>query len=292
MKMTGTFDPHDRNSWYFGMMTRQEAQDILLNEKEGGVFLVRDSNTIIGDYVLCVKENNKVSHYIINKITGPDQQVRFKIGDQTFADIPSLLAFYKLHLLDTTPLFKPATKHVEKVITLYDFHGNDAEDLPFKKNEILTVISKDEENWWTARNSQGREGSIPVIYTQTFIEGMTIQQLKNLHLDSSSQQPVLHQQTIPIRKTHLEVKLPAFAKVKQVRVPNAYDKTALKLEIGDIIKVTKTNINGQWEGELNGKTGHFPFTHVEFIPTNETLEAGETNGTGVHSSTEKLIPPT
>lgn len=25
------------------------------------------------------------------------------------------------------------------------------------------------------------------------------------------------------------------------------------------------NINGQWEGELKGKTGHFPFTHVEFI---------------------------
>lgn len=60
-------------------------------------------------------------------------------------------------------------------------------------------------------------------------------------------------------------KLPALARVKQVRVPNAYDKTALKLEIGDIIKVTKTNINGQWEGELNGKTGHFPFTHVEFV---------------------------
>ena len=25
------------------------------------------------------------------------------------------------------------------------------------------------------------------------------------------------------------------------------------------------SINGQWEGELNGKVGHFPFTHVEFI---------------------------
>lgn len=60
-------------------------------------------------------------------------------------------------------------------------------------------------------------------------------------------------------------KLPAYARVKQSRVPNAYDKTALKLEIGDIIKVTKTNINGQWEGELNGKNGHFPFTHVEFV---------------------------
>lgn len=60
-------------------------------------------------------------------------------------------------------------------------------------------------------------------------------------------------------------KLPARARVKQSRVPNAYDKTALKLEVGDIIKVTKTNINGQWEGELNGRKGHFPFTHVEFL---------------------------
>ncbi len=25
------------------------------------------------------------------------------------------------------------------------------------------------------------------------------------------------------------------------------------------------SISGQWEGELNGKVGHFPFTHVEFI---------------------------
>lgn len=60
-------------------------------------------------------------------------------------------------------------------------------------------------------------------------------------------------------------KLPAYARVKQARVPNAYDKTALKLEIGDVLLVTKTNINGQWEGELKGKTGHFPFTHVEFL---------------------------
>lgn len=37
------------------------------------------------------------------------------------------------------------------------------------------------------------------------------------------------------------------------------------MEVGDVIKVTKTNINGQWEGELKGKTGHFPFTHVEFL---------------------------
>jgi proto-oncogene C-crk len=57
--------------------------------------------------------------------------------------------------------------------------------------------------------------------------------------------------------------------VKQARVPNAYDKTALKLEVGDIIKVTKMNISGQWEGELRGKIGFFPFTHIEFLSNDD-----------------------
>ena len=50
--------------------------------------------------------------------------------------------------------------------------------------------------------------------------------------------------------------------MKQARVPNAYDRTALRLEVGDIVTVTKMSINGQWEGELRGKVGHFPFTVI------------------------------
>lgn len=86
---------------------------------------------------------------------------------------------------------------------------------------------------------------------------------------------VSHTETVgqAARRSNIQRTLPAFAKVKQARVPNAYDKTALKLEVGDMIKVTKTNINGQWEGELHGKVGHFPFTHVEFVDN----ETGENN---------------
>ena len=103
-----------------------------MNEKEGGVFLVRDSSSIAGDFVLCVKEDSKVSHYIINKIQQGDQ-VRFQIGEQIFSDLPNLLAFYKLHYLDTTPLIRPAPKKSHRVIAKYDFEGNDSEDLPFRK---------------------------------------------------------------------------------------------------------------------------------------------------------------
>ena len=45
-------------------MSRQDATDLLMAEREGGVFLIRDSTTIMGDFVLCVR----YYHIIIIKI--------------------------------------------------------------------------------------------------------------------------------------------------------------------------------------------------------------------------------
>ena len=39
-------------------------------------------------------------------------------------------------------MFRPAPKRVEKVMGKYDFDGSDPDDLPFKKGELLTVVSK------------------------------------------------------------------------------------------------------------------------------------------------------
>ncbi|XP_022234963.1 adapter molecule Crk-like isoform X2 [Limulus polyphemus] len=260
-------------------MTRQEATDLLMAENDTGRFIVRNSSSIQGDLVLCVREDNKVSHYIINKIQQGDQ-TRFRIGDQMFPDVPSLLNFYKLHYLDTTPLIRPAERKVEKVRAKYDFTGSgDADDLPFKRGEILTIISKDEEQWWTGRSSLGLTGSIPVPYVEKYdesqLDGQNSQGLSSPVQSGSSQ-------LLPISRSssernryntpNIQRKLPALARVKQARVPNAYDKTALKLEVGEVVKVTKININGQWEGELRGKTGHFPFTHVEFIDSENSEE--------------------
>lgn len=52
-----------------------------------------------------------------------NDQESYRIGDQQFSDLPSLLEFYKLHYLDTTPLIRPATKKLEKVKAKYDFEG-------------------------------------------------------------------------------------------------------------------------------------------------------------------------
>lgn len=38
--------------------------------------------------------------------------------------------------------------------------------MPFEKGEILLLIRKDEEQWWTAMNSDGRKGLVPVPYIE------------------------------------------------------------------------------------------------------------------------------
>lgn len=50
-----SFNPYDWNLFYFAQLTRDETEAVLLEpEIPYGTFLIRDSTTSIGDYVLCV----------------------------------------------------------------------------------------------------------------------------------------------------------------------------------------------------------------------------------------------
>lgn len=304
--MAGNFDAEDRGSWYWGRLIRQEAVSLLQGQRHG-VFLVRDSITSPGDYVLSVSENSKVSHYIINSISNNRQSgpgichPRFRIGDQEFEALPALLEFYKIHYLDTTTLIEPInkSKHTsfisvgcapprleeEYVRALFDFPGNDEEDLPFRKGDILRVLEKPEEQWWNAQNSEGRAGMIPVPYVEKYRPASPTSMMGQGaaggqqagggmvlmgNSDGSTPQtgapllgdPSQYAQPTPLPNLQNG---PVYARAIQKRVPNAYDKTALALEVGDMVKVTKINVNGQWEGECKGKRGHFPFTHVKLL---------------------------
>ncbi|KAG7476372.1 hypothetical protein MATL_G00082160 [Megalops atlanticus] len=294
------FDSSDRSSWYFGPVSRQEAQNRLQGQRHG-MFLVRDSSTCPGDYVLSVSENSKVSHYIINSLPSK----KFKIGDQEFEHLPALLEFYKIHYLDTTTLIEPAPRYpnpaitaspvpamgppednLEYVRTLYDFTGSDAEDLPFKKGEILIILDKPEEQWWSAKSKEGRVGMIPVPYVEKLVRPPAHQQQPQFpggrnsnsygipepaHAYAQPQTQTPGTPATPATPGAVITPLPStqngpvMAKAIQKRVPCAYDKTALALEVGDIVKVTRMNISGQWEGEVNGRRGLFPFTHVKIM---------------------------
>uniref|UniRef100_A0A667H7J7 CRK like proto-onco, adaptor protein n=1 Tax=Lynx canadensis TaxID=61383 RepID=A0A667H7J7_LYNCA len=181
----------------------------------------------------------------------------------------------------SAPNLPTAEENLEYVRTLYDFPGNDAEDLPFKKGEILVIIEKPEEQWWSARNKDGRIGMIPVPYVEKLVRSSPHGKHGNRNSNSYGIPEPAHAYAQPQTTTPLPAVSstpgaainplpstqngPVFAKAIQKRVPCAYDKTALALEVGDIVKVTRMNINGQWEGEVNGRKGLFPFTHVKII---------------------------
>ena len=105
---------------------------------------------------------------------------RLRIGDQEFDSLPALLEFYKIHYLDTTTLIEPVSRsrqgsgvilrqeEAEYVRALFDFNGNDEEDLPFKKGDILRIRDKPEEQWWNAEDSEGKRGMIPVPYVEKY----------------------------------------------------------------------------------------------------------------------------
>lgn len=192
---------------------------------------------------------------------------RFRIGDQEFDALPALLEFYKIHYLDTTTLIEPInkSKHTsfislgpggppprledEYVRALFDFPGNDEEDLPFRKGDILRVLEKPEEQWWNAQNSEGRAGMIPVPYVEKYrpaspssvagpgVPGGPLGGMGMLgNSDGSAAQsgppllgdPSQYAQPTPLPNLQNG---PVYARAIQKRVPNAYDKTALALEV-------------------------------------------------------------
>lgn len=260
------FDTDDKNSWYLGLLTREESNSILQNERDSGVFLIRDSNTIRGDFVLCVKEDSKNSHYIINRIqTGG--VTRFRIGEQEFSSLPALLNFYKTHYLDTTSLIRPPLNR-PKYVAKYAFEGRDPDDLPFQRGEVLTLVRKDEEKWWTVKNQYGRTGLVPVPYIDQYDAEAAARITQ--HVTSYPSPTVLptvvsSPPSVP-HNGQSPRKLPAWAQVIKKRIPNAYDNSQIPLQIGEEILVTAMHISGQWEGELkNGAKGFFPFTHIQWI---------------------------
>lgn len=54
-------------SWFHGKLTRDEAERVLRSSPEEGQFLVRESTSALGDYVLSLMENGDVIHYQIRR---------------------------------------------------------------------------------------------------------------------------------------------------------------------------------------------------------------------------------
>lgn len=99
------FDVNDFHSWFYGNISRKHTENLLMRESQNGVFLVRDSSTRPGDYVLSVKIEDSVQHFIIEakKLDTPTEQIVLKSGMNLFSSFPKLLEHFMLHFLVNDP---------------------------------------------------------------------------------------------------------------------------------------------------------------------------------------------
>ncbi|XP_065188608.1 SHC-transforming protein 1-like isoform X2 [Sycon ciliatum] len=79
------------HDWFHGILSREEAENIL---EEDGEFLVRESSTQPGQYVLSGMENARVKHLLL---VDPEGVVRTR--DRVFASVPELIHYHIEHSL-------------------------------------------------------------------------------------------------------------------------------------------------------------------------------------------------
>ncbi|XP_065202504.1 tyrosine-protein kinase Shark-like [Planococcus citri] len=87
-------DYDSRIAFYHGKLSREDAEKLLKESNDGdGTFLVRDSNSSSGDYVLSVLSNDEVIHFQIRK---HQNDAFFSIDEQTISHgLETLIEYYQ-----------------------------------------------------------------------------------------------------------------------------------------------------------------------------------------------------
>ncbi|UJR23871.1 hypothetical protein I4U23_026843 [Adineta vaga] len=84
--------PSKTSDWNFGKITRQRAEQLLLNESIG-TFLVRESEHFPGDLTLSIKDDNRIQHY---RIKFDLISRSYTIDDESFfSNLHSLVQHYE-----------------------------------------------------------------------------------------------------------------------------------------------------------------------------------------------------
>ena len=79
-------------SWYAGAIAQKGAEDILMQPPcTCGAFLVRDCETKPGDYIISIRDNDKVRHYQILSLDDEEFCISLR---RTFKSIPDLISHY------------------------------------------------------------------------------------------------------------------------------------------------------------------------------------------------------
>ncbi|XP_058119592.1 SH3 domain-containing protein 19 isoform X2 [Anopheles coustani] len=133
-------------------------------------------------------------------------------------------------------------------IALYDFEGETMEDLSFKTNEKIYLLSRLNEEWYMGRDRRGLEGMFPVNYVE-------------VKVPLSTEQPQQQDESVPTAKAGTQ-------KVRALYQFTAETADDLTIMEHDMVTVLY-QITPEWlYGEINGRRGQFPANYIEYVPKN------------------------
>ncbi|XP_052099193.1 ras GTPase-activating protein 1-like [Mytilus californianus] len=152
------------NRWYHGCLGRQKAEERLRTAGEVGCYLVRESESNKGSYVLSYLGKNGMTHFKISAYCGD-----YYIGGRRFDSLSLLIGYYTSvsYLLKEEQLKSPVeppepVDDKRKVVAIYPFSKMpETDELSFDKGDVFTVLNEMGNSWlWVKSQTTGEHGQI------------------------------------------------------------------------------------------------------------------------------------
>lgn len=86
----------------------------------------------------------------------------------------------------TIPAAAAPTSGEEACVVLYDFEAGGDDELTVSEGENLTIVEKENDEWWLVRNSRGQEGVVPAQYVEITEGGAAAAPAQNGHAEAAA----------------------------------------------------------------------------------------------------------
>ncbi|CAB3401156.1 unnamed protein product [Caenorhabditis bovis] len=143
-------------SWYLGKITRTDAETLLKKPSmNDGTFLVRQCESSPGDFSISVKFQDTVQHFKVLR----DQTGKYYLWVVKFNSLNDTASVSRTH----TILLQDLAVETKFVQALFDFNPQENGELAFKRGDVITLMNKDDPNWWEG-TLNNRRGIFPANY--------------------------------------------------------------------------------------------------------------------------------
>ncbi|NXN77063.1 GRAP protein, partial [Bombycilla garrulus] len=152
--------------WYAGRISRQLAEERLLQRNHPGAFLVRDSESAPGEFSLSVNYGKQVQHFKVLR----ERNGKYFLWEEKFNSLNELVDFYRMTTIakEQQILLRDEEQSQEVrrprfVQAQFDFSAQESSQLPFLRGDIIEVLDCPDPNWWRGK-VYGRVGLFPRSY--------------------------------------------------------------------------------------------------------------------------------